>query len=296
MKKHKVYLIAGLVLVAVLMLTVILYHAIPERQLDEPAVTAAQTTRSDETTVDEESTTVDDATTEPDTTEDETTVAVTTAQTTTRAPQQAGWVYPFNFPGVYPVMAYIPMGDAFYLILVNRHNALPDHFTRNHLDLVPAVPGSAQRLHRTAARYFHQMYQAGRAAGVVLTPLSGYRDTAHQNRNFTNRIARYRNEGHDHATAVDMATRWIKPPRCSEHETGLAMDIGQISMNFSNTAAYRWLLQNAHNFGWILRYPPNSIQYTYVNYEPWHWRFVGVENARAIRESGLVLEHWLRQR
>lgn len=302
MKKHKVYLIAGLVLAAVLMITVIIYHAVPQRQLNEPTITAAQTT---ETTAETEETTEDEITTEAYAAADETTITATTmaaaatqatTRLTTRAPQQAGWVYPFSFPGVYPAMAYIPSGDAFYLILVNRHNALPDYFTRNHLDLVPAIPGSSQRLHRTAASYFHQMYQAGRAAGVVLTPLSGYRDTAHQNRNFTNRIQRYRDQGHSHAVAVDMATRWIKPPRCSEHETGLAMDIGQIATNFSNTPAYRWLLENAHNFGFILRYPPNSIQHTYVNYEPWHWRFVGVENARAIRASGLVLEQWLRQR
>ncbi|MCL2531261.1 MAG: M15 family metallopeptidase [Oscillospiraceae bacterium] len=298
MKKSKLYLIAGLVLAAVLMVTVVIYHAVPNRQLEtESPVTAAQTEATTET---EDDTTLEDETTVADeTTANATTAATaaaTQANTTTRAPQQAGWVYPFNFPGVYPALAYIPSGNDFYLILVNRHNALPDNFTRDHLDLVTAMPGYPTLMHRTAARYFQQMYQAGRAAGVVLTPLGGYRDTAHQNRNFTNRIQRYRNEGHSHAVAVDMATRWIKPPRCSEHETGLAMDIGRINMNFSHSAEYRWLLQNAHNFGFILRYPPNSIQYTYVNYEPWHWRFVGVENATAIRASGLVLEHWLRQR
>jgi D-alanyl-D-alanine carboxypeptidase len=292
MKKHKLYLAAGLIFAAVLMITVILYHLVPARQLErEPTVTAAHTTT--------------EITAEPGTTaeaDDPTTTAVnttTTTRVTTTHAQPGGWVYPFNFPGVNPAMAHIPSGDDFYLILVNRHHALPDNFTRNHLNLVTAVPGytlDTQRLHRTAAHQYHLMYQAGRAAGVVLTPLGGYRTTEHQNRNFTNRIQRYRNEGHDHATAVDMATRWIKPPRCSEHETGLAMDIGQINMNFSNSAAYRWLMANAHNFGWILRYPPNSIQHTYVNYEPWHWRFVGVENAIAIRESGLVLEQWLRQR
>ncbi|MCL2446813.1 MAG: M15 family metallopeptidase [Oscillospiraceae bacterium] len=298
MKKHKVYLIAGLVLAAVLMITVILYHMIPGRQLEqEPAVTIGQTeaitAETEDTTV--ETTIADETTTSQTTLATTTVIAATQTTVTTRAPQQAGWVYPFSFPGVYPAMAHIPSGDSFYLILVNRHNALPDNFTRNHLNLVAAIPGSAQRLHATAARYFHQMYQAGRTAGVVLTPLSGYRDTAHQNRNFNNRIQRERNAGHDMATAVDLATRWVKPPRCSEHETGLAMDIGQISMNFSNTAEYRWLMANAHNFGFILRYPPNSIQHTYVNYEPWHWRFVGVQNATAIRNSGLVLEQWLRR-
>ena len=292
MKKHKLYLIAALVLATILMVTVIIYHTAPARQLErEPAITAAPTEASDETT-----------TSEPDdTTADETTGTTATNATTitTTVPQQPGWVYPFNFPGINPAMAYIPSGDDFYLILVNRHNALPDNFTRNHLNLVTAVPGynaDTQRLHATAARYYHQMYQAGRAAGVVLIPLGGYRTTEHQNRNFNNNITRFRNEGHSHAQAVELAARWVKPPRCSEHETGLAMDIGQLSMNFSNTPAYRWLMENAHNFGWILRYPPNSLQHTYVNYEPWHWRFVGVENAIAIRESGLVLEQWLRQR
>jgi len=214
-----------------------------------------------------------------------------TTATTTAA--NAAWVYPFSFPGFdAPVLAYIP--SDFYLILVNRFHALPCDFTRDFLRLENA--GNGVLMHATAARYFRDMYAAGREAGVTLTPISGYRDTQRQETNFRNRIQRYRNEGHSYEIAVDMAARWIKPPRCSEHETGLAMDIGNLHQNMENSNEFRWLMENAHNFGFILRYPRGAEHITYVNYEPWHWRFVGVENATAIRASGLVLEQWLEQR
>jgi len=231
------------------------------------------------------------------------TQAATAADTTTTS--HDGFVYPFNFPGVAPAMARIPQGDEFYLILVNRNYALPDNFTRDFLRLEVAVthfPENIQ-LHETAARYFRQMYQAGRAAGVGLIPFSGYRNTQRQYTNFTNRVQRYRNAGYSHEQAVNMAAAWIKPPRCSEHETGLAIDLTNpghwgLREAFDQTPEFAWLVENAHDFGFILRYPrgAEAMAATMVNYEPWHWRFVGVENARAIRASGQVLETWLAAR
>jgi len=298
--KYKVTVIA---LVVILIVGVILFFSFRgangEDTTDptEPAVeTTAELFRpTEETTGETEVTTEEKPTEEATTTNEETTAATTTTTARTTTTATAGFVYPFDFPGISPAMARIPAGDEFYLILVNRNYALPDNFTRNHVPLTAAVPGYPAQLHTTAARYYHQMYQAARQAGVVLTPLGGYRTTEHQNRNFTNRIARYRNEGHSHEQAVNMAALWIKPPRCSEHETGLAMDIGSINMNFEDSAAFAWLTENAHNYGFILRYPRNATEITMVNFEPWHWRFVGVENARAIRASGLVLETWLQQ-
>jgi len=217
---------------------------------------------------------------------------------TTRA-VELGWVYPFNFPGIAPALTHIPGGSDFYLILVNRNHALPCNFTRDFLRL--EATGNGTQLHATAAQYFRAMQQAGRADGVELIARSGYRNTDQQQLFFETRIQRYRNEGHSHQAAVDMAARWIKPPRCSEHETGLAMDIlspGMQSLlqSFDQTAEFRWLQNNAHSFGFILRYPRGAEAITEVNYEPWHWRFVGIENATAIRSSGLVLEQWLERR
>jgi len=291
---------AVLAVVMIAMLSLSLFGCGSDNNDVEPdPTTTYATTTSDQTEA--ETTTAHE--TEPDLAPENTTTAqAPTVTTTTTAVAPGGFVYPFNFPGVAPVMANIPSGDAFYLILVNRNFALPDHFTRDHLNLV-TIPGSnpAIQMHATAAHYYHQMYLAGRQAGVGLIPFSGYRNTQRQYTNFTNRIQRYRNQGYTHEQAVNMAAAWIKPPRCSEHETGLAIDITNpghwgLRQAFDQTPEFAWLMENAHEFGFIMRYPRGAEAITMVNYEPWHFRFVGVENARAIHASGLVLEQWLEQR
>ena len=302
--KYKATVVA---LSVILVAGVALYFAFLSQSGEEPEATEAPTTVVElfhpteapaEPNGEDQDTNGTDETENADFPAETATAAPTTAAQTTTA--NDGFVYPFNFPGVAPAMARIPEGDDFYLILVNRNYALPDNFTRDFLRLEVAVthfPENIQ-LHETAARYFRQMYQAGRRDGVGLIPFSGYRNTQRQYTNFTNRIQRYRNQGYTHEQAVNMAAMWIKPPRCSEHETGLAIDLTNpghwgLRQAFDQTPEFAWLMENAHNFGFILRYPRGSEAITMVNYEPWHWRFVGVENARAIRASGQVLETWL---
>ena len=85
----------------------------------------------------------------------------------------------------------------------------------------------------------------------------------------------------------------IKPPGCSEHNLGVAMDIIATADNFYTTEEYAWLMENAADYGFILRYPQDKQYITRVEYEPWHWRYVGVEHAHAIKASGLCLEEYL---
>lgn len=90
----------------------------------------------------------------------------------------------------------------------------------------------------------------------------------------------------------------VMPGNASEHVAGLAFDIASEafpyeSFLFANTAEGKWLAANAHRFGFILRYPENKTHITGIKYEPWHFRFVGIENAYAIFESGLCLEEFL---
>ena len=95
------------------------------------------------------------------------------------------------------------------------------------------------------------------------------------------------------AEAKARAAMIIMPPGCSEHNLGLAMDIIATDNNFYKTRAYAWLTEHAQDYGFILRYPKEKQHITKVEYEPWHWRYVGVEHAKKIKEWGFCLEEYL---
>ena len=90
----------------------------------------------------------------------------------------------------------------------------------------------------------------------------------------------------------------VLPGKCSEHPTGLAVDIlsekyQEANEGYADTAEGRWLRENAHTYGFILRYPEKKEQITGVIYEPWHYRYVGAEAAAEIYEKGLCLEEYV---
>jgi D-alanyl-D-alanine carboxypeptidase len=140
-------------------------------------------------------------------------------------------------------------------------------------ELVPITADGRIRLRTAAAQRFQAMSQAARSAGVILTPISGFRTVQQQEQLFFN-VGAQRNQPPAERAAVSA------PPGHSEHHTGYAVDIGDgkvpatnLQTNFENTQAYKWLEANAARFGFELSFPPDNPQG--VSYEPWHWRFVG---------------------
>lgn len=85
-------------------------------------------------------------------------------------------------------------------------------------------------------------------------------------------------------------------PGASEHQTGLAFDVTtETSAGFESTPQYAWLTQHAHEYGFIQRYPANKADITGISYEPWHYRYVGVEVATKIHETGWTLEEFVKR-
>lgn len=85
-------------------------------------------------------------------------------------------------------------------------------------------------------------------------------------------------------------------PGASEHQTGLAFDVtAENNGGFETTEQYAWLCAHAHEYGFIQRYPANKADETGISYEPWHYRYVGVEAATRIRETGVTLETFIRE-
>lgn len=176
-----------------------------------------------------------------------------------------------------------------HLTLVNSSYRIPDTYTP---DLV-AVCSSKERLDRKVALEYEKMYAAALIDGVVLKPCSGYRSYELQERNYKNKIKFFENQGYSTEDAKVKAATIIMPPGSSEHNLGYAMDIVCVEEWFENTNEFRWLTENAADYGFIMRYPKDKQDITKVIYEPWHWRYVGVEAAKEMKEKNLTLEEYL---
>ena len=179
--------------------------------------------------------------------------------------------------------------ENWFLTLVNSSYRIPDDYEP---DLV-YVCGSGERLDRKVAEKYEEMYNAALKDGVELVPCSGYRSYELQERNYNNKVSFYESQGYSNKDAKVKAATIIMPPGSSEHNLGYAMDIVCVDEWFEDTAEFKWLTENAADYGFIMRYPKDKQDITKVIYEPWHWRYVGVELAKDLKESGLVLEEYM---
>lgn len=127
------------------------------------------------------------------------------------------------------------------------------------------------------------VYDAAYNDGLQLYEQSGFRSYATQERIYNNYVA---------ADGQSEADTYSARPGHSEHQSGLAIDVNSLSSSFAETAEGIWLAENCHKYGFILRYPAGKTDKTGYIYEPWHIRYVGVDIATAIYESGLCLEEY----
>ena len=199
----------------------------------------------------------------------------------------ATWKYNYALPT--PKVADTS-GD-WKLLLVNRDYSLPTNYLSN-VSLV-YVCNSSERLDSRVAPQYEKMYNAAARDGIYLTPCSGYRSYDLQKRNFENRINSNISYGYSKVNATIEASKVILPPGTSEHNAGLAMDIICVQDSFENSPQYRWLCAHAQDYGFILRYPKDKQNITKIVFEPWHWRYVGVDAAKAMKNSGKCLEEYL---
>jgi D-alanyl-D-alanine carboxypeptidase len=234
----------------------------------------------------------------------ETTIEKTTIKETTKATTKANTIsvgttvntgYPYNYAGVNPEQTEIT-DDNWNLMLINADNYLPESYD---FKLAVAIEGYPAKLDERVVGYYKDMYDAAKKVKreksngyITLSPTSvngGYRLPEKQQELFEQKIARFPND--TRLEAVRKASLINQPPRCSEHNAGLAMDIGTTN-NFEYTEEFAWLSENAADYGFIMRYQASKSAITGVMYEPWHWRFVGVKDAKAIKASGLCFEEY----
>lgn len=135
-----------------------------------------------------------------------------------------------------------------------------------------------------AEQAFNDLAQAASNDGLFLYICSAYRSYADQEYQY-NVFAQNR--------GAEAADRVSARPGYSEHQTGLAIDVNTTEFSFEDTEEGKWLAQHCAEYGFIIRYPKGKEEYTGFEYEPWHIRYLGIETAQKVTESGLCLEEYL---
>lgn len=196
--------------------------------------------------------------------------------------------------------AYKPDLDSWEMMLVNKWSPLPEGYKPE----LAAIKSEYSRGGRTDYRFdaraidaLHDLCKASKKDGVNLYIISPYRTNATQESLFNRELAEVKTQypNMSDAEARAKAATEVAAPWTSEHQTGLAVDFNSVEQSFDKTKEYKWLSENAHLYGFIMRYPKSKEDKTAVIYEPWHYRYVGIENAMAIKESGLCLEEFIEQ-
>lgn len=181
------------------------------------------------------------------------------------------------------------------LVLVNANLPLEQEPVP---DLAVADDATGQQLEAEAAAQYRAMAAAAQADGIPLTLAAGYQDADTRAAAYEAQKQVYLAKGYSEEDAAARAASVVPQAEAGEQATGYAADIlspdcTERTTQFAQTRAYEWLTAYAAEYGFILRWPEERQAATGMVYEPWHWRYVGAENALAIRDSGLSLEEFL---
>ena len=174
-----------------------------------------------------------------------------------------------------------------YDFIVNKNNKLSENYIPSDLEQISLEYSCDNKyLRKIAKENFDQMAVDAKKNGFNIVAVSTYRSYEYQEKLYNNYV---KNKGYYYA---DMCSARAGH---SEHQTGLAVDIADLSLdydNFENTKEFIWVKKNAHKYGFIMRYPKAKFHITGFKYEPWHYRYVGRDIATYIYENNLTLEEY----
>ena len=171
------------------------------------------------------------------------------------------------------------------LLLANKKHPLPDGYIPDDLrEMDIYTAGALCEMREEAAKHMEDMFAAALKDGVQLVCASAYRSEERQLSLYSGYV---KEGGQDFADSVSSR------PGYSEHQTGLAADLSyQVNEGFADTPQGQWLAAHAHEYGFILRYPKGKEDITGFDFEPWHFRYVGMEYAKDIYRSGQCFEEY----
>ena len=172
-------------------------------------------------------------------------------------------------------------------LLVNKFNYLDSNYIPNNLELLDnSYSKSGIYLVKEAKDNLERLINDAKNDGMNIRIASAYRTYSYQENLYNNYV---KNDG------VENADTYSARPGYSEHQTGLVIDVTRAFddfNNFENTDEYNWMLDNAANYGFILRYPKDKEDITTYSFEAWHYRYVGVELAQKIKASNLTFDEY----
>lgn len=175
------------------------------------------------------------------------------------------------------------------LLLVNYEHTLPENFKIELSNI-----DKTRQFDSRAIDELNALLLAAKKAKVGdLWAQSAYRSVERQEELFNNKVEEYMSKGKSRDEAEKLTRQFINESNTSEHNLGLAVDFNYVNQDFEKSKAFEWLTENAENYGFILRYRKDKEEITKVSYEPWHWRYVGVEHAKAINELDMCLEEYI---
>ena len=179
------------------------------------------------------------------------------------------------------------------LLLVNKQHTIPDDYEFT----LGTIKGS-MRCDERIIEPLTQMFAAAKEDGVNLIVCSPYRDLARQEYLFDRKMKGFIRSGMSYVDAYKTASITVTVPGASEHQIGLAVDIisdtySALDIGFADTPAGQWLAEHSWEYGFILRYPLGKEEITGIQYEPWHFRYVGVDAAKIITEDAITLEEFI---
>ena len=182
------------------------------------------------------------------------------------------------------------------LLLVNGENPLPEDYDYEG-SLVTVddkyINGSLKQVDKNIEPYLLAMIEDAWADGVELYIWSPYRSYNTQKMLYENQVKRCMEKGMSREAAEIEAATVVARPGTSEHHTGLACDFNMASDNFETTDMYKWMKENAAEYGFVMRYSANKQEKTGVIHESWHWRFVGIRAAKQMNTFDMCLEEYV---
>ena len=176
------------------------------------------------------------------------------------------------------------------LILVNQDYYIPEDYK---VELESFDNGEAVDYRIYEA--LQEMFNDAKDDDVYMFVAEGYRTQKEQQELMDEKVEEYQERFLVEFLAKWQAKRWVAIPGTSEHQLGLAVDINADISKSSSQEVYSWLAENAHEYGFIQRYPDDKTEITGISYEPWHYRYVGEDVANEIYEEGICLEEYIQK-
>ena len=175
------------------------------------------------------------------------------------------------------------------LKLVNKDNSVDRNYVPELEEISDGVKFDKRAI-KNLKNMINAMYNAGITKVWVQ---SAYRSYAKQEELFNNKVKYYKQKGKTQEEAQRLAQTIVQRPEMREHNLALAADFNTVTNEFEDTKAFEWLKKNAQDYGFILRYPKDKQEITGITYESWHWRYVGQEHAKVIKEKNYCLEEYI---